>query len=86
MHAETRTRTEGSNTMPLNAESLQRLFAEQVGRQLEPEIAEPAAGLAGMLIDGLNTIDMEPMLLVEPTLAFEAAYRERTSQDEGTER
>lgn len=68
--------------MPLRVESLHRLFEEQVGRPLDPTHAEAAAGLASMLVDGLNAIDMEPMLLVEPTLAFEAGYRRREVEDE----
>lgn len=72
--------------MPLSAESMQRMFAEQVGREIEPRIAEAAVGLLSMLIDGLNTIDMAPMLLVEPSIAFEAGYRGLAPLGEGSER
>jgi hypothetical protein len=68
--------SKGADTMPLSAESVRRTIAEQSGRQVEPELAEHAAGLVSMLIDGLNSVDMAPMLLVEPTMAFEAGYRE----------
>ena len=68
--------------MPLSAQSLQHMFAEQVGREIEPSIAEAAVGLLSMLIDGLNSVDMEPMLLVEPSLAFEAGYRESNQEGE----
>lgn len=66
--------------MPLTAESLQRMFAEQVGRPLDPQTAAAAAGLVSMLTDALNAIDPEPLFLVEPNMAFEAAYRVPTGE------
>ncbi|ACZ39936.1 hypothetical protein Sthe_2521 [Sphaerobacter thermophilus DSM 20745] len=75
--------TERRDVMPLSREAVERLFAEQVGRDIPPDVAEAVAAVAGPIIDGLNAIDPEPLWLVEPSTVFEPRYpAERSDEDE----
>jgi hypothetical protein len=68
--------------MSLTRETVEKIFAELVGRPIEPAVAEAAAAIANALNDGLNAVEPEPIFLVEPSTPFQAAYRpERREPD-----
>lgn len=60
--------------MTISRETITRLFEEQVGRPIEPEVAQAVVGLVEGLYEALNDVEPEPIFLVEPSLAFDAAY------------
>jgi hypothetical protein len=62
--------------MSISVEGLRKIFEEQVDRPLQPGIDEASAGLAGLLIHGLSSVPPELVADVEPSLAFEAGYRD----------
>lgn len=66
--------------MPMSREAVERLFAEQVGREITPEIAEAVAQVVGAIVDGMNAIDPEPLWLVEPSTVLEPRYPDERSE------
>lgn len=68
--------------MPLSKESVEKLFAEQVGRPVAPDDAEAIAALVNPLIEALNAVDPQPIFLLEPSTVFQPAYPpERSARD-----
>lgn len=63
----------GVKKMPISAESVQKLFIEQVKRPIDPALAEQVVNLLSPFIDGLNTIEV-PMD-VQPSIVFQPIER-----------
>ncbi|MFD2615605.1 hypothetical protein [Paenibacillus gansuensis] len=59
--------------MPISAESVQKLFIEQVKRPIDPALTEHVVGLLSPFIDGLNMIEV-PME-VQPSIVFQPIER-----------
>ena len=70
--------------MPLSKEAVEHLFAEQVGRPIDPEVAAAVAGVVGPLSDALDAVDPEPLFLVEPSTPFQASYPPERSRSDDT--
>lgn len=60
--------------MSVSKESLERLFAEQVGRPIDPADAEAAAVFVNIINGALNAVDPEPIFRVEPSIVFQPGY------------
>jgi hypothetical protein len=69
--------------MPLSRETVERLFAEQVGRPIDPELAAAIAAMVGPLSDALQAVDPEPLFLIEPSTPFQASYPPERSRPDG---
>jgi hypothetical protein len=58
--------------MPISAVSVQRLYAEQLGRPIDLALAAEIASIAAVMVDGLNGVDLTGQWWLEPSVAFEA--------------
>jgi hypothetical protein len=57
--------------MPLSAITVQRLYAEQVGRPVDRALAATIASIASVMVDGLNGVDLTGQWWLEPSITFE---------------
>jgi hypothetical protein len=58
----------------ISEEHIQRLFAEQVGRRIESDVAEGVAQLVNGLVDQLRQVEPALLETIEPSLVFGACY------------
>jgi hypothetical protein len=59
--------------MPISEDTVRRLYAEQVGRPIDPPLAAAIADIASVMLEGLNNVDLAGRWWLEPSLVFEAA-------------